>query len=131
MSETDKFIAMVSAKVDVDLRLGDFQPRSMLVAQAHSVPRAKFAAIDFHNHLDAQDPADVLRIMDECGIERTVNITMKVGEEALAILRRFMPSRPSASRPLPGWTGTACTIPVFSNWRLSVCSALLRLAPAG
>jgi predicted TIM-barrel fold metal-dependent hydrolase len=89
MSETDKFIAMVSAKVDVDLRLGDFQPRPMLVAPAHSVPRAKFAAIDFHNHLDAQDPADVLRIMDECGIERTVNITMKVGEEALAILRRF------------------------------------------
>jgi len=56
MSETDKFIAMVSAKVDVDLRLGDFQPRPMLVAPAHSVPRAKFAAIDFHNHLDAQDP---------------------------------------------------------------------------
>jgi len=45
MSETDKFIAMVSAKVDVDLRLGDFQPRSMLVAQAHSVFRAKFARL--------------------------------------------------------------------------------------
>jgi predicted TIM-barrel fold metal-dependent hydrolase len=89
MSGTDKFIAMVSAKVDVDLRLSDFQPRPMLVAPVHQVLTAKFAAIDFHNHLDAQDPADVLRIMDECGIERTVNITMKVGEEALTIMRRF------------------------------------------
>ena len=96
MSETDKFIAMVSAKADVDLRLSDFQPRSMLVTPAHHVPRAKFAAIDYHNHLDAQDPADVLRIMDECGIERIVNITMKVGDEALAVMRRlhtFAPER--------------------------------------
>ena len=89
MSETDKFIAMVSAKVNVDLRLSDFQPRPMLVAQVHDVLTAKFPTIDFHNHLDAQDPADVLRIMDQCGVERTVNITMKVGEEALAIMRRF------------------------------------------
>src|SRR5205085_11650109 len=88
MSE-DKFIAMVSAKAEVDLRLSDFQPRSMLVAPTHELLKPKFPAIDFHNHLDAQDPAAVLRIMDECGIERAVNITMKVGEEALGILQRF------------------------------------------
>ncbi len=58
MSETDKFIAMVSAKVDVDLRLSEFQSRPMLVTPAHQVLNAKFPAIDFHNHLDAQDPAD-------------------------------------------------------------------------
>lgn len=89
MTEADKFIAMVSAKADVDLPLGDFQPRSMLVTPVHEVLRAKFPAIDFHNHLDAQNPADVVRIMDACGIERAVNITMKVGDEALAIMRRF------------------------------------------
>jgi predicted TIM-barrel fold metal-dependent hydrolase len=80
---------MVSARATVDLPLGDFQPRSMLVTPVHEVLRAKFPAIDFHNHLDAQDPADVVRIMDVCGIERTVNITMKVGDEARSIMRRF------------------------------------------
>jgi len=89
MTEADKFIAMVSARATVDLPLGDFQPRSMLVTPVHEVLRAKFPAIDFHNHLDAQDPADVVRIMDVCGIERTVNITMKVGDEARSIMRRF------------------------------------------
>lgn len=89
MSETDKFIAMVSAKAEVDLPLTAFQPRAMLVAPVHEVLKAKFPAIDFHNHLDAQDPVEVLQIMDACGIERTVNITMKVGDEALAILQRF------------------------------------------
>jgi predicted TIM-barrel fold metal-dependent hydrolase len=89
MSETDKFIAMVSAKAEVDLPLSMFQPCPMLVTPAHEVLKAKFPAIDFHNHLDAQDPAEVLQIMDACGIERTVNITMNVGDEALAILYRF------------------------------------------
>lgn len=89
MTEADKFIAMVSARANVDLPLSDFQPRSMLVTPAHEVSRAKFPAIDFHNHLDAQNPADVVRIMDACGIERIVNITMKVGDEALAIMHRF------------------------------------------
>jgi predicted TIM-barrel fold metal-dependent hydrolase len=89
MTEADKFIAMVSAKANVDLPLSDFQPRSMLITPAHEVLRAKFPAIDFHNHLDAQDPADVVRIMDACGVERIVNITMKVGDEARSIMARF------------------------------------------
>lgn len=89
MSETDKFIAMVSAKASVNLRLSDFQPRAMMVSPAHEVLTAKFPAIDFHNHLDAQEPAEVVRIMDQCGIERTMNISMNVGETALAIMRRF------------------------------------------
>ena len=85
----DKFIAMVTAKAEVKLRLGEFQPRSMLVTPAHDLKRAKFPAIDYHNHLDAQDPAAVLEVMDECGIERVVNITMQVGNDALAVIKRF------------------------------------------
>jgi len=107
MTEADKFIAMVSAKAKVDLPLSDFQPRSTLVTPKHDVLRAKFPAIDFHNHLDAQDPADVVRIMDACGIERIVNITMKVGDEALSIMRRFHTLAPERFSTIAwmDWTG--------------------------
>jgi predicted TIM-barrel fold metal-dependent hydrolase len=90
----DPFVAMVSAKAEVDLRLSDFQPRSMLVSPAHEVQRAKFAAIDYHNHLDAQEPANVLRIMDECGIERVVNITMRTGNDGLKMIGKFHKAAP-------------------------------------
>ena len=68
----------------------------MLVTPVHDLKRAKFPAIDYHHRLDAQDPATVLKVMDECGIERIVNITMQVGNEALAVIRAF------SLRPLPG-----------------------------
>ncbi len=90
----DPFVAMVSAKAEVDLRLSDFQPRSMLVSPAHEVQRAKFPAIDYHNHLDAQEPAKVLRIMDECGIERVVNITMRTGKDGLKMIDKFHKAAP-------------------------------------
>ncbi|MHB8302358.1 MAG: amidohydrolase family protein [Acidobacteriaceae bacterium] len=88
----DKFLAMVTAKAEVNLRLGEFEPKSMLVTPVHAIERAKFPAIDYHNHLDAQDPRAVLEIMDACGIERIVNITMKTGAEALAMIERFHPA---------------------------------------
>ena len=73
-------MAMVTAKAQVTLPLGEFQPRSTLVTAEHHLQHARFPVIDYHDHLDALDPVDVLRIMDACGIERTVNITMKTGE---------------------------------------------------
>jgi predicted TIM-barrel fold metal-dependent hydrolase len=90
----DKFLAMVTAKAEVDLRLSDFEPKSMLVTPVHAIERAKFSAIDYHNHLDAQDPREVLKIMDACGIERVVNITMKTGAEAFAMIERFHAAAP-------------------------------------
>jgi len=93
MSDTsahpDKFIAMVTARAEVNLRLQDFQPRPMLAAPVHEVKLPRFPVVDYHNHLDAQDPLAVLRVMDECGIERIVNITMQVGAEATAMIERF------------------------------------------
>lgn len=87
--EKDKFVAMVTAKAEISLPLGRFQPRPALVTGDHTPQRARFAAIDYHNHLDALDPRDVLRVMDACGIEHIVNITMKTGEEALRMIDRF------------------------------------------
>jgi predicted TIM-barrel fold metal-dependent hydrolase len=85
----DPFVAMVTARAEVDLRLSDFHPRSMLATPQHDIHQPKFPVIDYHNHLDAQEPSGVLRIMDECGIERIVNITMHTGETALNMIRKF------------------------------------------
>jgi predicted TIM-barrel fold metal-dependent hydrolase len=85
----DPFVAMVTAKAEVDLRLSDFHPKAMLVTPEHEIRRPKFPVIDYHNHLDAQEPREVLRVMDGCGIEKIVNITMYTGEKALAIIDKF------------------------------------------
>jgi predicted TIM-barrel fold metal-dependent hydrolase len=92
--DDDKFIAMVTARAETDLRLSDFAPRSMLVTAEHEITRPRFPAIDYHNHLDVQHPRAVLDVMDECGIERIVNITMRTGDEALAVMDRFHRAAP-------------------------------------
>ncbi len=96
METQDKFVAMVSAKAEVDLRLSDFQPVSELRTPEHSIEQPRFPVIDYHNHLDALEPSSVLRIMDQCGVEKIVNITMRTGDEALGIMDRFHTA--SASR---------------------------------
>jgi predicted TIM-barrel fold metal-dependent hydrolase len=85
----DKFIAMVTAKAEVDLPLSSFEPKSMLNAAAQEPRVPLVPAIDYHNHLDAQDPTEVLAVMDSCGIEHVVNITMQVGETALGLMKKF------------------------------------------
>jgi Amidohydrolase len=98
----DKFQAMVTATARVDLNLSDYHPRSMLVTAEHSVERPSAMAIDYHNHLDSLDPREVLTIMDACGIERIVNITMQTGDEALAVIRRFHSAAPERFSTI-GW----------------------------
>jgi predicted TIM-barrel fold metal-dependent hydrolase len=88
-TSSDPFVAMVSARAEVDLKLSDFHPRSMLVSPEHEIRRPKFPVIDYHNHLDAQEPREVLKIMDECGIEQIVNITMHTGQVALDMINKF------------------------------------------
>jgi predicted TIM-barrel fold metal-dependent hydrolase len=85
----DPFVAMVTARAEVDLPLSDFHPRSMLAVPEHEIRKPKFPVIDYHNHLDAQEPREVLRVMDECGIERVVNITMRTGDQALEMIHKF------------------------------------------
>ncbi len=93
-SEVDKFVAMMTAKAEVDLRLSDYAPRSMLVSEVHILERPRYPAIDFHNHLDGLEPEDVLRVMDACGVEHVVNITMQTGDEALRRMARLHASAP-------------------------------------
>jgi predicted TIM-barrel fold metal-dependent hydrolase len=66
----------------------------MLATPAHVVAKPRYPAIDYHNHLDALEPADVLRVMDSCGIEQIVNITMKTGEDGLRMIDKFRAGDP-------------------------------------
>ena len=85
----DKFVAMVTATAEVNLPLSQFHPRSMLVTPEHLPLRPRFPAIDYHNHLDALDPRQVIEVMDACSIEHIVNITMQTGESALRMIDKF------------------------------------------
>ena len=98
----DKFVSMVSAKVDVDLRLSDYAPCSKLKVAAHEVEQPRFPVIDFHSHLDAQSPKRVLGVMDACGVEKIVNITMRTGEEAIESIDRFHGAAPGRFATI-GW----------------------------
>lgn len=113
MTERDKFIAMVTAKASVALPVSDFEPRSMLTTPVHTVDTPKFPVIDYHNHLDAQEPKHVLAVMDACGIEKVVNITMKVGDEAVAQIERYRAADPERFATI-GWMD-------WSDW--AECSA--------
>jgi predicted TIM-barrel fold metal-dependent hydrolase len=105
--ESDKFVQMVTARASVQLPLSDFQPQSMLKTPVHLLEHACVPVIDYHNHLDAQNPTDVLRIMDTCGIEKIVNITMKTGEEAIKMIDKFKSAEPSrfATISWMDWSG--------------------------
>ena len=85
----DKFVALVNATADTDLRLSDFHPLPALMVPEHKIARPRFPAVDFHNHLDSMRPEDVLAVMDACGVEHAVNITMQVGQTALDIMDRY------------------------------------------
>lgn len=87
--ERDKFVALVTATAQVTLPLGEFQPQSMLATPEHHIERARFPVIDYHNHLDSAEPGDALRVMDACGVEKIVNITMKTGDAALRMIDKF------------------------------------------
>ncbi|MDQ2832587.1 MAG: amidohydrolase [Acidobacteriota bacterium] len=99
---TDKFVAMVSASVDVELPLGKFHPRSSLKTAVHDVPKPRFPVIDYHNHLDSQDPAELLKVMDACEVEFLVNITMQVGQKALDGMDRLHRAAPDRFSTI-GW----------------------------
>lgn len=92
--ERDPFVSMMTAESTANLNLRDFAPRTMLRVPEHQPDRPKFPAIDFHNHIDGMEPAEVLRVMDACGIEHLVNITMKPGTDGIESLKRLRTAAP-------------------------------------
>jgi predicted TIM-barrel fold metal-dependent hydrolase len=100
--DRDPFVTMMTAESTANLNLRDFAPRTMLRVTEHWLDRPKFPAIDFHNHIDGMDPSEVLRVMDACGIEHLVNITMKPGTDGIASLKRLHAAAPDRFSTI-GW----------------------------
>ncbi len=64
-----------------DLKLGDWEPRSMMVSRPTIISEAAFPAIDVHNHLGGGAKTltpdrvqNYLNVMNDCGVETVVNL---------------------------------------------------------
>ncbi len=102
-----------------DLRLRDWRPVSRLVVAEHRVERARFRAVDAHNHLGrwlsawvgrgeawaAADVGALLELMDACNVHAVVNLDGRWGDELEENLDRF-------DRAHPGRFATFCHL----NW---------------
>ena len=96
--------AFAQEKADIkELKLRDWQPRSMLITKATDVAKPAFPVIDVHNHLGGGKatltPARVQRYlseMDAAGVRAAVNLDGGWGErltETLAALDNAHPGR--------------------------------------
>jgi predicted TIM-barrel fold metal-dependent hydrolase len=121
-----------------DLPLSAFRPRSMLRAPEHRVERARFPAIDAHNHLGlwlslngewlVPDVDDLLEMLTEVNVTAVVNLDGRWGDELEANLDRY-------DRAYPGRFATFCQL----DWRETdhegfdrrLVSSLQRSATAG
>ncbi|WP_394771639.1 amidohydrolase family protein [Lacisediminihabitans sp.] len=86
-----------------DVRLTEWTPRSQLTARVTEVARARFAAIDIHNHLgrwlsDGEwmigDVAALLELMDARNVETIVSLDGMWGDELEANLDRYDRAHP-------------------------------------
>ena len=99
-----------------DLPLRAFRPRTMLRAPEHRIERARFSAIDAHNHLGlwlnlsgewvVPDVDDLLEMLAEVNIAAVVNLDGRWGDELEANLERY-------DRAHPGRFATFCQL----DWR--------------
>jgi predicted TIM-barrel fold metal-dependent hydrolase len=109
-----------------DLRLRDWRPEPKVVLPEHPVDRARFPAVDAHNHLgrwlsawvgdapDAWTVKDVgalLDLMDACNVRAIVNLDGRWGEELEANVERY-------DRAHPGRFASCCHV----DWAAAVAS---------
>jgi predicted TIM-barrel fold metal-dependent hydrolase len=95
----------VSGPPKAPLLLADFTPRSMLHADSHEVTRARFAAIDFHQHVDDHlnassgkldfAPDQLIALMDAANVRTLVILTGPRGEDLSRLVAALV-------KPYPG-----------------------------
>ena len=101
-SQEIKYSQDPNADKRMTLLLKDFEPHSMAHLAAHEVPRARFAAIDIHNHVN--DPggihgeevpaADVIKVMDHANVKKIVILTGMWGDKLQGVLDKMVKPYP-------------------------------------
>ena len=72
------------------LKLRDWQPRSMLKVRASQVKKPAYPVVDVHNHLGrARDVAAVVKAMDAAGVRTVVNLDGMWGKTLRLDLKRL------------------------------------------
>jgi predicted TIM-barrel fold metal-dependent hydrolase len=100
----DASVDAADGKPRSSLRLADFAPASMLHAEAHQVPRARFPVVDFHQHVNDQlgdkglpyPPDKLIPLMDAVNVQTMVILTGPRGadlERLIATLVKPHPGR--------------------------------------
>jgi predicted TIM-barrel fold metal-dependent hydrolase len=73
-----------------ELKLKDWEPRSMLKTKVTEVQKAAFPVIDMHNHLgDGKEAAKIIQEMDAANIRTVVNLDGLWGDELKARIERL------------------------------------------
>jgi predicted TIM-barrel fold metal-dependent hydrolase len=109
-----------------DLPLRDWRPEPKLVVSSHPVARARFPAVDAHNHLGTwlsasvgdepsawtvSDVGELIELMEVCNVRAIVNLDGRWGDELEANLDRY-------DRPYPGRFATFCHV----DWAAAVAA---------
>ena len=90
------------------LLLKDYRPRSIYNIPQTKLAKARFPVVDIHCHWSlAEDPAGILRAMDELGMKAAVNLSGGYGEDLDRMLTRFHAAAPGNWRAKPcHWIGS-------------------------
>jgi predicted TIM-barrel fold metal-dependent hydrolase len=96
------YTADPNASKRMTLLLRDFDPQPMLHATAHEVPRAKYPAIDVHNHVNDAvginggeiPPAELVRRMDAANVEKIVILTGMWGDKLQGVIDKMVKPYP-------------------------------------
>jgi predicted TIM-barrel fold metal-dependent hydrolase len=102
LSQEIKYSADPNADKRMTLLLKDYEPRAMVHLAVHEVPRAKFAVIDVHNHVndaggihgEEVPAADVVKIMDSANVKKVVILTGMWGEKLQGVLDKMVKPYP-------------------------------------
>jgi predicted TIM-barrel fold metal-dependent hydrolase len=101
-SQEIKYGADPNADKRMTLLLKDYDPHRMVHLAVHEVPRAKFAVIDVHNHVndaggihgEEVPAADVVKIMDRANVKKVVILTGMWGEKLQGVLDKMVKPYP-------------------------------------
>jgi predicted TIM-barrel fold metal-dependent hydrolase len=91
-----------NAEKRMTLLLKDFDPHSMAHLAVHDVPRARFAAIDIHNHVNDAGgihqqevpAAGVIQVMDRANVKKVVILTGMWGDRLQGVLDKMVKPYP-------------------------------------